>query len=220
MVDTDAHCLHVTTKESGSDWVTVWSVDGQVVAKKKSANHAHVLTPNRELAKDLGALRVRFSTFGGPQRVTWYPAGRAATWRARTGIGGIDLDPEPRSPAALREEQARRHPWLYAARHLVLGVAAVAVPLLLAALAIRLVISLPWPDVSLPSVPWPDWQLPSWQPPLWVDWIVEKLKLTWPVLLALVLAGGEIRRRRKQERTISGLQRRKLESDVQDRNDD
>ncbi|WNB85536.1 hypothetical protein [Cellulomonas sp. ATA003] len=51
-------------------------------------------------ATDLGAVGVRFTTFGRPRRATWYEAdGRmSASARAAIGTGGIDLDPEPGSP--------------------------------------------------------------------------------------------------------------------------
>lgn len=180
---------------------------------------------------------MRFSLLGGARRVTWFPAGDPRAWKARAGIGGIDLDPEPGSPAAVREERARRHPGLYRARHAAAGVATVAVPLLLVYLASRLVFSLPWPvwnlpsvpwpDIDLPSIPWPDWTLPDWQPPAWVGWVLDRLKFLWPVLVGLGLAGGEVHRRRKQDQIKAELRKRRgperpsrsLKSDDQDPDD-
>jgi flagellar biosynthesis/type III secretory pathway M-ring protein FliF/YscJ len=58
--------------------------------------------------------------------------------------------------------------------------------------------ALPLPDlpsIPWPSIPWPD--LPNVQVPEWVRWVANHLKYVWPVILAFVLAEGEIRRRRK-----------------------
>lgn len=172
-------------------------------------------------ATDLGAVGVRFTTFGRPRRATWYEAdGRmSASARAAIGTGGIDLDPEPGSPAALWEERIRRNPRRHAAIAAIGGVAKVVLPLLLGLLAFRLVVAIPWPDwelpsipwphVDLPSIPWPDWDLPSipWPDidlpdvtlPAWLQWVLEHAQYVVPVVVALVLALTEIRRRRRQD---------------------
>ena len=68
--------------------------------------------------------------------------GHAVRGRARrrrpgppTGIGGIDLDPEPGSRAAAYEQKVREHPRRYAAIQTAGGVAKVVVPLLFVFLA-------------------------------------------------------------------------------------
>lgn len=131
---------------------------------------------------------------------------------------GIDLNPEPGSPATVRDDRARRHPWLYAARHTAAGVSKVVVPILLLYLAVRLAFSLPWldwnlptvpwTDITLPSIPWPDWNLSDWQPPAWALWLLDQLKLFWPILLGIALAAGEIRRRHKQDQVKAELGQR------------
>lgn len=37
------------------------------------------------------------------------------------------------------------------------------------------------------------------QVPEWVSWVAERAKYVWPVMLAPILARGEINRRRKQD---------------------
>ncbi|MCZ2860699.1 hypothetical protein [Blastococcus sp. VKM Ac-2987] len=201
-----------------------WHVDGQLVAVTRSSEDTVRLEPGDRLEKsgsgtdahaeelpDVGAIGVRFTAVGRPRRVTWYRADGevSAATRALLGAGGIDLDPEPGSPAALREERIRRHPRRHAAVTVAGGVGKVVVPLLLGLLAVRLATaipwpdwnlpSIPWPDVDLPSIPWPDVELPDWQVPGWVSWLADKMTYVWPVILAAALARAEIRRRRRQD---------------------
>ncbi len=202
-----------------------WHVDGRLVAAKKSSEDTVRLRTGDRLGKsggsvtdadgegrpDVGAIGVKFTAFGRPRRVTWYRADGdvSATTHALLGRGGIDLDPEPGSPAALREERMRRHPRRHAAVAIVGGVGKVVIPLLLGLLAVRLALSIPWPDWNLPSIPWPDvdlpwipWpevDLPDWQVPGWVSWLADTVKYVWPVILAAVLARAEIKRRRQQD---------------------
>jgi hypothetical protein len=187
-----------------------WHVDDGLVATKKSADDNVSL----EAEPDIGhAIRLKFSVLGHARRVTLFEGDddMPAKARAAIGVGGIDLDPEPGSPAARREQRIREHPWRHAAIATAGGVAKVVLPLLLGLLVVRFAINLPWPnwnipwpDLDLPRIPWPDipWpdiNLPDWQVPVWVRWVAEKKKYVWPVLLALVLAKGEINRRRKQD---------------------
>ncbi|MCZ2850634.1 hypothetical protein [Modestobacter sp. VKM Ac-2978] len=211
-----------------------WRVDGRVVAAKKSSEDTVRLKPGDRLKgeddvseddvspddqpadveQDIGSVTVQYTGLGKPKRATWYPLADGAAVRAALGTGGIDLEPETGSPAALREERIRQHPRRYAVLAVAGGVAKVVLPLLLGLLAVRLTVALPWPDWDLPSIPWPDWDLPSipwpdvdlpdvdlpdWQAPAWVRWIADKAQFVWPVLLAAYLARREIRRRREQD---------------------
>jgi hypothetical protein len=197
-----------------------WSIDGRTVATKRSSEDTVRLRPDDadggrpDTGDDPagpGTVRVAFTALGRPRRVTWYPPEEGAAARVGTllGTGGIDLDPAPGSPAALREARIRRHPRRYAALAVAGGVGKVVLPLLLGLLVVRLVVSIPWPDwdlpsipwpdVDLPSVPWPDVELPDWQAPGWVAWLADKAVYVWPVVLAAVLARAEIRRRRQQD---------------------
>ncbi|WP_028474231.1 hypothetical protein [Nocardioides alkalitolerans] len=137
----------------------------------------------------------------------------SATTAAHTDVGGLDLDPDPGTPAAVRDEKVRRNPRLYAARHVVEGVAKVVVPIVVVWLLARLAFSvplpnIPWPD--LPSIPWPD--LPSislprldWAPPYWLQVVADNAKYVVPVLIGIGIACGEVRRRRTQDEKKAAL---------------
>ncbi|WP_222193708.1 hypothetical protein [Modestobacter italicus] len=229
--DLTAHGRQHRVEVTGSFTRTItWHVDEVLVAAKKSTDDTVRLTPGDRLDRssragavadrdgrpDVGAVAVTFTALGRPKRATWYQAeGRAsAGTRAALGTGGIDLEPEPGSPAARREERIERHPRRHTALAVVGGVAKVVLPLLLGLLAVRLAVSLPWPDWDLPSIPWPDWDLPSvpwpdvdlpdvdlpdWQLPGWLTWLLDKAGYVWPVALAWVVAHREVRRRRQQQ---------------------
>ena len=199
-----------------------WYVDDEEVAQTKSADDKVTLKPEDA---DLGLVALRFSTLGRPRRVTLFEAGQEAEARAATGIGGIDLDPEPGSRAAAYEQKVREHPRRYAAIQTASGVAKVVVPLLLVYLLARFTFSVPLPDVNLPSIPrpdlpdlpsipWPDINLPDWSLPGWVREVLEKVKYVWPVVLAFVLARAEIRRRRKQDELKAGLRQQDERDDA------
>lgn len=192
-----------------------WYVDDEVVATKKSSDDNLALESDQVEGRAVG---LKFGALGRAKRVTLYETEDElpSSARALLGSGGIDLVPEPGSPAALREQRIREHPWRHAALATAGGVAKVVVPILLGLVAVRFAIdlpwpdwSIPWPDVDLPTIPWPDipwpdipWpsiDLPDWQLPGWVSWLLDKLKYLWPIVLAAVLAKGEIDRRRKQD---------------------
>jgi hypothetical protein len=230
------HGRHHRVEVEGSFSRTVrWYVDDVLVATKKSTEDKVTVEPEPQSenepdgAGEVGALGLRFSALGRAKRVTLHEPGGdvPAMTRAAIGTGGIDLDPEPGSPAALREQRIREHPVRHAAVATAGGVAKVVVPLLLGLLAVRVAVDLPWPDWNIPwpdldlpdipwpdipwpdipwpDIPWPDVNLPDWQLPAWVGWILDKLKYVWPVVLAAVLAKGEIDRRRKQDALKSEL---------------
>lgn len=210
---------HRVETSVGDGWTNeaTWSVDGEQVATKKSSSEDNLyLTPPKDHElDDLGAVRVRFTVMNKPVRATWFEGSyEKASAASYLGAGGIDLLPEPGSPAALREDRMRANPRLYAARHVAGGVAKVVVPIAVTALVVWLLsrISLPDLDLGLPAIPWPDlpsipwpqipWpsiDLPSVHVPGWVLWLLEKLKYVWPVLLGVWLARHEIRRRHEQD---------------------
>jgi hypothetical protein len=105
-----------------------------------------------------------------------------------TDGGPVRLVPAPGSAAARRAELERRRPGVYATRHVVKGVAQAVAAIVGIGFAIRLLpdISLP---VDLPDVPLPDIDPPSLALPGWV-------KVVLPVLLGVVIALREWRRRR------------------------
>lgn len=217
----------------------VWLIDGRVVASKKSSEEKVVLrpgdavkdapdlVPKSEVGGEAGAIRVIFSALGSPRRATWFEGADSAA-RAHTGIGGVDLEPEPGSPLADREARAARRPTLYAARHVGAGVAKVILPIVGVWLLARLVgllpdlgidlpsiplpsidlPSIPWPDIQLPSIPWPDWQLPGW-----LQWVRDHAKYVVPILIGIGLARSEIRRRKSEPAKRAELRHRSGSAD-------
>lgn len=199
---------------SGSvDRTLAWYVDDHLIATKKSSQDDVQLKPGdgcngRKSVRDraslspdsldaegqeqsgAGGIRVKFTGLGRSKRVTWFEgeASVAATVRARAGAGGIDFDPEPGSPSALRADRIRRHPRRHAALAIAGGVAKVVIPMMIGILGLRLHLAVPWPDLHLSAIPWPDWDLPSipwpelhlphWAAPVWVTWLVDRMRMS------------------------------------------
>jgi hypothetical protein len=170
-----------------------WYVDDELVAERKTWDDTvTVEAADRKLV-------VRHSGLGTPRRATLYAV----------GLGGIDLVPEPGSRAAAYEARVREHPNRYAALATAGGVAKVVVPIVLALVAVRFAVRLPFPDLphpdlpGLPALPWPSIPLPDLpdlpEAPGWVRRVLDVLKYVWPVVLAFVLARAEVRRRRAQD---------------------
>jgi hypothetical protein len=109
--------------------------------------------------------------------------------------GPVRLAPAPGSAAARREQFERERPGLYAARHVAKGVAQVLGAIVGIGLFVRLLpdISLP---VDLPEIPLPDIDVPSLEPPRWFAAITATAKYWVPILLGVVIALREWRRRR------------------------
>jgi len=196
-----------------------WYVDDELLATVETSDDNARLVP--ETTPGTGpfwALRLRFTSLGRLRRATLVTGETPADAKKQTllATGGIDLEPEPGSPAARREEWIRKHPGRYAAFAAAGGVAKVLVPLVLGLLAVRFVVDLPWPswdvpwpEITLPAIPWPQipWpriDLPAWHAPAWLSWVLEHVRYVWPVLVALVLAKNEIARRRKQDALRAG----------------
>ena len=112
--------------------------------------------------------------------------------------GPIRLAPESGSAAARRERLERERPGLYAARHVAKGVAQVVAAVLGIGFLIRLLpdLAIPLPNVDLPEIPLPDIDLPALESPGWLAAILAS-KIYWlPIVLGLVIALREWRRRR------------------------
>lgn len=109
---------------------------------------------------------------------------------------------------------ATAYPRLWAARHVVLAAAKVAVGLLGLALFVQALLrpvvtwltgllpdwrlDIPWPDIDLPDIPLPDIDLPDLVAPGWLLVLVATAKFWGPVLVAVVIAVVEVRRRRRR----------------------
>ena len=117
----------------------------------------------------------------------------------------VPLDPAPGSRAARREAFARRHPKLFAARHVGKGIGQVLLPLLGIGLLLNLLpdisIDADLPDVprpDLPSIPFPDIDAPDL--PGWLEAILKTSHYWMPILIGVVIAIVEARKRRRQAR--------------------
>jgi len=123
------------------------------------------------------------------------------------------FEPAPGTLAAWVQRLQREHPRLWAARHVVLATGRVLAGLLglvvLVQVLLRQVLgwladrlpdvdlpSIPFPDVDLPSIPWPDVDLPDVSLPGWLLVLLGTAKFWVPILVAVVLAVREVRRRK------------------------
>ena len=93
----------------------------------------------------------------------------------------------------------RRRPRLYAARHVAKGVGQVLLAVVGVGLAVRF---LPLPDLPLPSLDVPELPRPDLSVPGWLAAILGTAKFWGPILAGVLVALGELARRRKgdQER--------------------
>jgi hypothetical protein len=203
----DGHEHVVQIVDTGLRRAVTWLLDGAPIGDKRTSDKRVVIDGG-----EYGAVGVRLPEFVGPaRRVTWYGADSelGAKAAAHTGLGGIDLVPEPGSRAEARESWIRAHPRLYVVRRVATALTGVLLSLLMVWLLTRIHIpwpniSIPWPDWRLPSIPWPnvsipwpDWELPD--VPLWIRELLGKVKYVWPVLLALGIAQAEVKRRKQQD---------------------
>ena len=120
------------------------------------------------------------------------------------------FDPAPGSVAGRLLVFQERHPRLWAARHVALGVAKVLGSLLGVVVLLQALVRplLRWlsgllpaidlPDLPLPDVDiaWPDLDLPEFSLPAWMAAVLATAKFWGPVLVGVVLAVRETRRRR------------------------
>ncbi|TYL49733.1 hypothetical protein FXB39_12230 [Nocardioides sp. BGMRC 2183] len=171
-----------------------WYVDGEQVADGSASERKSTLH-----ADEVGRVVVRTSTLGKGRRATVLGPDEL--------VGGVDLSPEPDSPAARYEARMVAHP----TRHTLLAtggaVAAIVVPIVLVAVLVALARLIPWPDLpsipwpDLPSIPWPD--LPDVTLPGWLRWLLDMAPYVVPVVIAFAVARAEIRRRRQHQERAS-----------------
>lgn len=164
-------------------------LDGEVVSETKPKNG------RVEVSHGDVTVKAKLTTF--EQSIRWA--------EATVGEGeSVPLDPEPGSRQAKLEEYAVSHPKLYAARHVVVGIGKVVIPILGVGLVFNLLpsFSVPTPDVSLPSfsIPFPEIHLPDLPAlPGWVQTVADSLKFVTPVLIGVWLARREYIRRKETE---------------------
>lgn len=210
-----------------------WLVDGVEVASKETSDEKVILVAPAESEAGAAAVRLWLPMFVGPtRRVALFGPGpgKGARERAEADRGGVEFAPEPGSKAAKRQTWIRDHPTLYTLKQTLIAVAGVVIPLVLGSYVVRFALNLPWPDwLHLPDIPWPDISLPriawpdipwpdipwpditlpaipwpEWSLPPWVEWLLDNAKYLWPIVLALVMARAEVRRRRKAAEASRG----------------
>lgn len=96
-------------------------------------------------------------------------------------------------PKRKPSELQRRHPRLYATRHVAGGIAKALVPLL----GVGALIGLLLPRLD---IPWPDLDLPSLSLPGWLDTLLSTAKFWVPVLIGVLVAIEELERHHKKRR--------------------
>jgi hypothetical protein len=168
-------------------------VDGAVVAETKTDG------PRTKLVGGDVEVRVVMPWWGGSIK-------RAEL--VRDGGPALRLRPAPGTRAARRDAFERAHPRLFAARHVARGVTKALLAVVGVAFLFRLVLpAIPWPDIDLPDIPWPlvdlpeiPWpsiDLPDVALPAWVREVLNSAKIWGPILVGVVLAVRELRRRRR-----------------------
>jgi hypothetical protein len=171
----------------------VWTVDGSTLATKCT------LLPRAQLRNgDHGRVLVGRSMLTASHRVTAFPPGTGL--KRVAGLGGTNLSPEPGSKAARQEQKILDNPARYVASQGLGGVVAVVVPILLIALLVRLAAMIAWPHIELPdlpSAPLPDLDLPDIRLPSWLQNLLDTSDYVTPVIIAIVIAWFDIRRRKR-----------------------
>lgn len=134
------------------------------------------------------------------------------------------FDPPQGTLAARLLAFQRRHPRLYAGRHVALAVGEVVLGVLGLALFVQLdpwrVVgwiterlphvpwpAITWPDIDLPAIPWPyiGWpDLPNLSLPGWLQAVIGTAKYWVPVLVAVGVAAHEVERRKSRPSGVSG----------------
>ncbi|NNM46842.1 hypothetical protein [Knoellia koreensis] len=203
----------VTATELGVQREIVWTVDGAEVARTKTTDDNAVLEAN-----GYGRVKLKAS-MTGVHRAT-----------LSVGQGAVDMEPEPGSRAARREERIRQHPRRHAVVEGVLATVKVLAPLFGVGFVVNLLPDwdlpdipwpdipwpsidlpdIPWPSIDLPSIPWPDWSLPGW-----LDPVLDAARFVLPVLVAIGVAMGEVKRRQAQDARrveVRGQSRPQLET--------
>jgi hypothetical protein len=155
-------------------------VDGETVDETKAHG------PKTRLKGEDFEIRAVTPLWGGSvTRAELVPAGGGAP---------VALEPEPGTRAAKRARFEREHPSLYAARHVVKGAAQVALALIGLTLLVSLLPDIDLDvDVDLPEIPWPHVEVPEW-----LRALLRSKKYWLPIVIGILLARAELRRRRNK----------------------
>jgi hypothetical protein len=208
------HLFSLTAEPSTGGTTVRLTVDGRRAATREARWHdpSFVLSEldGTDLSDDVATARIttsilRRGRLSGCRMVL--PPDGVTRFRPER----IPFEPPPGTRAHRRYLWQRRHPRLYAARHVALATAEVLGALLLARWAFSLDIwgwlpdlrlpgirlpRIPWPDLpwpDLPAIPWPDLTLPAW-----LVAVLASREYWLPILVAVTIAAGEVRRRRRR----------------------
>ena len=110
---------------------------------------------------------------------------------ARRSVAGMGHNAHERLAKLERER-----PRLYAARHVAKGVGQVLLAVVGVGLAVRF---LPLPDLPLPNLDVPELPRPDLSVPGWLAAILGTAKFWGPILAGVLIALGELERRRKRD---------------------
>jgi hypothetical protein len=209
-LDVGARHLVVQVSRSGFGTNVALEVDGIEVAQRHGWPLLRI--PVDDLGPGLeNAVVVAPLARHGTARLVVAAAGGAPTSRPER----IDFEPPAGTSEHRRYLWARRHPRLYAARHVVVASVEVVAGLLLARIALGFVLDLDWgwlpdwhvprlPRPHLPNLPWPDLELPDWSMPGWLAAPLASKKYWFPILVAIGVAVAEVRRRRRRDADVDG----------------
>lgn len=169
-------------------------VDGEHVAAAKSDGRNTVVAA--------GGIVVRAV-------VPWHGMSIASAELVRDDGEPLPLAPAPGSRAARRAQLQRERPGLYAARHVAKGVGKALLALIGIAFLFKFLPAIPWPSldlpelplpsIGLPDLPLPSIDLPSFELPGWIKAILLTKAIWLPVLIGIVLALREWRKRRSRD---------------------
>lgn len=236
-----------TTKESGEKSTSgvgglgyVLLRGGELVARAKQLGDHKVSL--HAVPPEAGAFSAAIPAVRGPRVQIRCNAVNTAVRQVslRNGRQVVHFDPPPGSAAQERLEAIAASPWKRVAYPIAGGLgksgwalAAIFLFPVLGRLLERVLrwirdllpeVSIPWPDISLPSIPWPDitvpWpDLPEFTLPGWVQFLLECSKVWVPVVIALAVAVVAVRHARRSERIKAQWQATPPEADSDRRGD-
>ena len=61
--------------------------------------------------------------------------------------------------------------------------------------------SIPWPEINLPSIPWPDWHMPEWMEPILrvVEFMADYSKVWVPVVIGIAVGLMAVKNNKKSK---------------------
>lgn len=188
-----------------------WLIDGEEVATKSTSDDRTTLSTDGD-GYTLRVHKARWSDSARRVRV-FEGEGPGPVAQALSGVGGTDLEPAAGTRAARRQQRMLEHPTRYTVQRAAGALAGILLPLGAIWLLGQLLSLLPKPNIDLPDAPdLPDLNLPSISLPsidlptiidlpdlpAWVEQAAAAAGFISPVIIALVVARLEVRRRQRR----------------------